>query len=304
MRMIKLLTPFFLVFVILFLLTACGTSLEKPSGLEGNENKQSEKRNEKQAEQKSDNEVIVKKSEKDITSVTDSEDEDELSIEVIEKDEKDLTKKETSKQESSSIDQKSTEKKTTSTTDTTKKSASSSSEKTDKSNTDKPKDKDESKADSKDTLPIKEKKENPPKQDKKPPKQVENPKEEKNTIVHSIVISTETNEVPLPPTELEIVDGDTVLEALIAITMKYGIHMDYRGGRGATAYIQGMGNVYEFDRGQGSGWMYRVNGVFPDRGAGVVPLCGGDRVEWLYTTNLGQDLGADLFPVRHDGECP
>ncbi|WP_052345732.1 DUF4430 domain-containing protein [Paucisalibacillus sp. EB02] len=119
-----------------------------------------------------------------------------------------------------------------------------------------------------------------------------------NTIVYSIVISESTNEIPLPPTEMEIEEGDTVLQALINITKEKRIQMDYRGGQGATAYVEGIANVYEFDRGQGSGWMYRVNGIFPDRGAGVVPLLPGDRVEWLYTTNLGVDLGADLKPFR------
>ncbi|AXI01404.1 DUF4430 domain-containing protein [Sporosarcina sp. PTS2304] len=95
-----------------------------------------------------------------------------------------------------------------------------------------------------------------------------------------------------------IKDGDTVLAALIDITRKHKVQMDYRGGQGATAYVEGIDNVYEFDRGQGSGWMYRVNGIFPDRGAGVVPLLDGDRVEWLYTTNLGVDLNADLKPFR------
>ncbi|MBC5636758.1 DUF4430 domain-containing protein [Ornithinibacillus sp. BX22] len=117
-----------------------------------------------------------------------------------------------------------------------------------------------------------------------------------DTIVYSIVISE--TEVPLPPTEMEVMDGDTVLQALIRITREKSIQMDYRGGQGATAYVEGIDNVYEFDRGSGSGWMYRVNGVFPDRGAGVVPLLPGDRVEWLYTTNLGEDLGADLKPFR------
>nr|WP_289037354.1 DUF4430 domain-containing protein [uncultured Allobacillus sp.] len=116
------------------------------------------------------------------------------------------------------------------------------------------------------------------------------------TIVHSIVISD--SEIPLPPTEMEIEEGYTVLDALIQITKAHKIQMDYRGGQGATAYVEGMANVYEFDRGSGSGWMYRVNGIFPDRGAGVVPLRPGDRVEWLYTTNLGKDLGADLKPFR------
>ena len=120
--------------------------------------------------------------------------------------------------------------------------------------------------------------------------------EKNNMIVHSIVISD--SEVPLPPTEMEIEDGDTVLDALIKITKKHQIQMDYRGGQGATAYVEGMDNVYEFDRGPGSGWMYRVNGIFPDRSAGIVPLLPGDRVEWLYTTDLGNDLGADLKPFR------
>ncbi len=130
----------------------------------------------------------------------------------------------------------------------------------------------------------------------KPIENVEKPKPKADTIVHSIVISS--TEVPLPATEMEITNGDTVLKALIAITKEKKIQMDYRGGQGATAYIEGIDNVYEFDRGQGSGWMYRVNGIFPDRGAGVVPLLAGDRVEWIYTTNLGVDLGADLKPFR------
>lgn len=115
-------------------------------------------------------------------------------------------------------------------------------------------------------------------------------------VVYSIVISS--TEVPLAPTEMDIEDGDSVLSALIAITKSKKIQMDYRGGQGATAYVEGIDNVYEFDRGQGSGWMYRVNGIFPDRGAGVVPLHDGDRVEWLYTTNLGVDLNANLQPFR------
>ncbi len=133
----------------------------------------------------------------------------------------------------------------------------------------------------------------PPKKAKEKPTK---PEQKKNTLIYSIVISS--NEVPLPPTEMEITDGETVLEALIRITQQKKIQMDYRGGRGGSAYVEGIANVYEFDRGQGSGWMYRVNGIFPDRGAGVVPLYAGDRVEWLYTTDLGKDLGANLQPFR------
>ncbi|WP_339252238.1 DUF4430 domain-containing protein [Sporosarcina sp. FSL W8-0480] len=127
-------------------------------------------------------------------------------------------------------------------------------------------------------------------------KNEEKPEPISNEITISIVISNE--EVPLLPTTMEIDDGDTVLKALINITKQNKIQLDYRGGQGATAYIEGIANVYEFDRGQGSGWMYRVNGIFPDRGAGAVKLQSGDQVEWLYTTNLGEDLNASLKPFR------
>ena len=36
--------------------------------------------------------------------------------------------------------------------------------------------------------------------------------------------------------------------------------------------------------------MYRVNGVFPDVGCGEYQLSDDDRIEWLYTCDLGRDL--------------
>lgn len=129
-----------------------------------------------------------------------------------------------------------------------------------------------------------------------PAEKEKEPEEQASTIVFSIVISS--SEVPLTPVKMEFKEGDTVLDALIQIAKKHKIQMDYRGGKGASAYVEGIANVYEFDRGQGSGWMYRINGVFPDRGAGTVPLMADDRVEWLYTTSLGEDLKAELKPFR------
>ncbi|WP_165767485.1 DUF4430 domain-containing protein [Tetzosporium hominis] len=129
-----------------------------------------------------------------------------------------------------------------------------------------------------------------------PPVEEQEPEKQADTVVFSIVVSS--SEVPLAPVEVEIEKGDTVLDALIRVTKQYKIQMDYRGGQGASAYIEGIANVYEFDRGQGSGWMYRINGIFPDRGAGTIPLLAGDRVDWLYTTDLGEDLNADLQPFR------
>lgn len=92
---------------------------------------------------------------------------------------------------------------------------------------------------------------------------------------------------------ITIKNGDTVLSVLLRATKASGIQMEYRGS-GSTAYIEGIANLYEFDRGSESGWMYRVNGVFPKKSAGAYYVKPSDRVEWLYTTNLGKDLGAEL----------
>lgn len=117
----------------------------------------------------------------------------------------------------------------------------------------------------------------------------------KDTVTISIVISS--SEVPLGATEIEIEPGDMVLDVFYRATRQYNIHQSVRG-TGSSAYIEGIANVYEFDRGPGSGWMYRINGVFPDRGVGAVHVENGDRIELLYTTNLGKDLNANLQPYR------
>jgi uncharacterized membrane-anchored protein len=56
-------------------------------------------------------------------------------------------------------------------------------------------------------------------------------------------------------------------------------------------YIQGINNIYEFDAGALSGWMYRVNGWFPNYGASRYVVQQGDVIEWVYTCDLGRDVG-------------
>lgn len=119
------------------------------------------------------------------------------------------------------------------------------------------------------------------------------------TLQHSITISAK--EVPMPLSAVEVQEGDTVLSVLKRSVESEGIQMEYTGG-GEAAYVEGIDNVYEFDRGTGSGWMYSVNGIFPNRGAGVIKLIPGDKVEWQYTTNLGKDLNSELAPFRENLE--
>ena len=47
-----------------------------------------------------------------------------------------------------------------------------------------------------------------------------------------------------------------------------------------SAYIEGINNLYEFDCGELSGWMYKVNGWFPNYGCSRYQLKEGDTIEW------------------------
>ena len=57
------------------------------------------------------------------------------------------------------------------------------------------------------------------------------------------------------------------------------------------AYIEGIGNLYEFDTGELSGWMYEVNGWFPNYSCSGYQLENGDTVRWVYTCDMGYDVG-------------
>ena len=59
-----------------------------------------------------------------------------------------------------------------------------------------------------------------------------------------------------------------------------------------SVYIEGINNLYEFDGGSNSGWMYSVNGVYPNYGVGAYKVKSSDVIKFNYTCNLGADLGA------------
>lgn len=62
-------------------------------------------------------------------------------------------------------------------------------------------------------------------------------------------------------------------------------------------YVVSIDGQAELDKGKDSGWMYSVNGAFPNVGANSYVLKGGDIVKWLYTENLGVDVGAPMYPT-------
>ena len=106
-----------------------------------------------------------------------------------------------------------------------------------------------------------------------------------------IIIGLEDVGTILDTTEVELKDGDTVFDILKQVVKDNSIQMEYKG-RKSSIYIQGIHNIYEFDKGPESGWVYRVNGEISQVSCSAHKLNDGDKIEWLYTTDLGREFGA------------
>lgn len=86
-------------------------------------------------------------------------------------------------------------------------------------------------------------------------------------------------------------EGESVFNLLLREMKQNQIHMEFvNTPMYNSAYIEGINNLYEFDCGELSGWMYKVNGWFPNYGSSRYQLKEGDVVEWVYTCNLGIDV--------------
>ena len=100
--------------------------------------------------------------------------------------------------------------------------------------------------------------------------------------------------VILPPTEYVLRPGDTVFDILDRAVRYNKIQMEYQGADKnsyGSVYVQGIHYLYEFSCGPLSGWMYRVDGEFPNYGCSKYKLQNGQVIEWVYTCDLGQDVG-------------
>ncbi|MER2107949.1 MAG: DUF4430 domain-containing protein [Solibacillus sp.] len=150
------------------------------------------------------------------------------------------------------------------------------------------------------------------------PKEVPTPEpaEQKRTVtiaiyVHSLVAHMDklhpslksekyvpASGVVLNPVTYELLsEKDTVWDVLRRAAKEHNIQLEYEGADENiydSVYIEGIHHLYEFSAGPLSGWMYKVNGVFPNYGASQYTLEDGDVIEWHYTVDLGRDLGKDV----------
>lgn len=85
--------------------------------------------------------------------------------------------------------------------------------------------------------------------------------------------------------------GESVYDILRRICDENSIQMEASYTPAFSSYyIEGINNLYEFDCGQGSGWMYSVNGIFPNYGCSSYKPASNDEIAFRYTCELGNDL--------------
>ncbi len=92
---------------------------------------------------------------------------------------------------------------------------------------------------------------------------------------------------------LTVHDGESVFDLLLEAASAEKIPVEYGGGPAGLApvYIRSIGGIREFSFGPLSGWMFRVNGTFAGSDSSAVKLQAGDSVEWVFTCDLGRDVG-------------
>ena len=93
-------------------------------------------------------------------------------------------------------------------------------------------------------------------------------------------------------TTVEFESGNTVFDVLCNTCDMYGIQIEYSWTPiYGSYYIEGINYLYEKDCGEDSGWMYKVNGWFPNYGCSDYEVSDGDVIVWCYSCNgYGEDV--------------
>ena len=102
----------------------------------------------------------------------------------------------------------------------------------------------------------------------------------------------------LPKTEYVLEENDSVFSILLRAARHNRIHLDFTGNTGdisSVIYVKGINHIYEYSCGPLSGWLFKVNGEFSSKESSGHLINDGDFVEWIYTCDLGRDVGSIYF---------
>ena len=119
-------------------------------------------------------------------------------------------------------------------------------------------------------------------------KKEENKEEEKPKFIVNININMVDNTIFSSQIVLE--NEVTAFEAFKYYCENNSIQIGYTGS-GQFIYVSSINGIKEKSEGPSSGWMYKVNGTFPNVSAGKYKLSSNDTLEWVFTKDGGKDVG-------------
>ena len=106
-------------------------------------------------------------------------------------------------------------------------------------------------------------------------------------IICDEAVKVGDNAVILPKATVPIEAGETVYDILMQVARRDGVKIDVTaGGVAGGAYVRGIGQLYEFDHGDLSGWLYSVNGERRWVACDDYVLSDGDNIVWKYSLAL------------------
>lgn len=100
------------------------------------------------------------------------------------------------------------------------------------------------------------------------------------------------NGILLASATIAVPKGSTAFDVLKVAAESNHIQLEYSYTPAyKNYYVEGIGNIYAFDAGTQSGWMYSVNNEFTGYGSSSYVVSEGDEVKWIYTCSFGKDAG-------------
>jgi len=99
----------------------------------------------------------------------------------------------------------------------------------------------------------------------------------------------------LATSRLTFEEGETAFDILNRACKLAGIQLEYSWTPIYDSYyIEGINHLYEFDCGELSGWMYKVNGWYPNYGCSAYTVKDGDAFVWAYTCDRNDNVGGNM----------
>ena len=105
--------------------------------------------------------------------------------------------------------------------------------------------------------------------------------EQQATVSVSVTIDATAGEGESSTTEVDVPEGSTVYDALVATGADVNASDSDYG-----MYVQGIGGLAGGDFGDMSGWMFEVNGEMAEVGCSQLEVADGDVVTWTYVTEF------------------